>query len=84
MLLFLQSLRARRQEFFCFLATVLAYVLLFERNYQTGDSTKHSKVRRQVKSIFFLALALLLGFAIRPVLAKPAQMHIMEGFLLVG
>ena len=42
------------------------------------------KFRIQFKSIFLLLLALLLGFGIQPVLAKPAQMHIMEGFLPLG
>jgi cobalt/nickel transport system permease protein len=36
------------------------------------------------KRAFFLLLAMLLGFGITPVLAKPLQMHIMEGFLPVG
>lgn len=45
---------------------------------------KFPKVRVQFKSVVLLFLALLLGFGIRPVLAKPAQMHIMEGFLPVG
>ncbi len=39
------------------------------------------KVRIQFKSVALLLLALLLGFGIQPVLAKPPQMHIMEGFL---
>lgn len=42
---------------------------------------KIPKVRIQFKSAFLLLLALLLGFGIQPVLAKPLQMHIMEGFL---
>lgn len=45
---------------------------------------KIPKARRQFKSILLFLLALLLGFAIRPVSAKPAQMHVMEGFLPVG
>ncbi len=45
---------------------------------------KFPKVRVQFKSVVLLLLALLLGFGIQPVLAKPAQMHIMEGFLPVG
>ena len=35
----------------------------------------------RIKSIFWLLLALLLGFGIQPALAKPQAMHIMEGFL---
>jgi cobalt/nickel transport system permease protein len=45
---------------------------------------KFPKVRVQYKSVFWLLLALLLGFGIQPVLAGPMQMHIMEGFLPVG
>jgi cobalt/nickel transport system permease protein len=42
---------------------------------------KFPKVRIQFKTVLWLLLALLVGFGIRPVLARPAQMHIMEGFL---
>lgn len=42
---------------------------------------KIPKIHIQFKSVFLLLLALLLGFGIIPVLAKPNQMHIMEGFL---
>ncbi|MEA4813053.1 MAG: energy-coupling factor ABC transporter permease [Anaerolineaceae bacterium] len=45
---------------------------------------KSVKSRLNPKSIFLLVLALVLGFAIKPVFAKPLQMHIMEGFLPVG
>jgi cobalt/nickel transport system permease protein len=37
-----------------------------------------------IKRAFLLLLAMLLGFGINPVLAKPLHMHIMEGFLPVG
>jgi cobalt/nickel transport system permease protein len=37
--------------------------------------------RVRIKSVFWLTLALLLGFGIQPALAKPQAMHIMEGFL---
>lgn len=39
------------------------------------------KIHVRIKSVILLLLALLLGFGIQPVLAKPEQMHIMEGFL---
>jgi cobalt/nickel transport system permease protein len=42
---------------------------------------KFPKVRVSFKSVLLLLLAMLLGFGIQPVMAKPAQMHIMEGFL---
>jgi len=42
---------------------------------------KFPKVRIQFKTVFWLLLALLLGYGIQPVFAKPPQMHIMEGFL---
>jgi cobalt/nickel transport system permease protein len=40
--------------------------------------------RVRIKSVFWLTLALLLGFGIQPALAKPPAMHIMEGFLPLG
>jgi cobalt/nickel transport system permease protein len=45
---------------------------------------KIPKVRIQFKSVFLLLLALFLGFGIQPALARPSQMHIMEGFLPAG
>ena len=40
--------------------------------------------RNRLKVVFWLALALLLGFGIQPALAAPPQMHIMDGFLPAG
>jgi cobalt/nickel transport system permease protein len=40
--------------------------------------------RVRIKSVFWLTLALVLGFGIQPALAKPPAMHIMEGFLPLG
>ena len=45
---------------------------------------KFPRVRIQFKTVFWLLLALLVGFGIQPALAKPQQMHIMEGYLPVG
>ena len=42
---------------------------------------KFPKVRTRFKNVFLLLLSLILGAGIQPVLAKPNQMHIMEGFL---
>ena len=45
---------------------------------------KFRKVRVQFKSVVLLLMALFLGFGLIPVLAKPMQMHVMEGFLPIG
>lgn len=42
---------------------------------------KFPYVRHRIKAVFWLVLALVLGFGIQPALAKPQAMHIMEGFL---
>jgi cobalt/nickel transport system permease protein len=45
---------------------------------------KIRRVRNRIKSTLWLALAALLGFGIQPALARPMEMHIMEGFLPLG
>jgi cobalt/nickel transport system permease protein len=45
---------------------------------------KIPKLHIQFKTVFWLLLALLLSVGIRPALAQPARMHIMEGYLPLG